>query len=153
MKRRRLTRDQRKRNREAADWVFRNRDPEQPETERAEFRRWMELDPENCQAYTAAKRILGELKDGTSRRRVGLKPEGKAPVRGHSKLFADAEGKTEIGEVTSGGFGPSVEGPVAMGYVPVSYAAPGTAIFAEVRGKYLPLTVAALPFIKPTYKR
>ncbi|MBB4399790.1 MULTISPECIES: glycine cleavage system aminomethyltransferase GcvT [Rhizobium/Agrobacterium group] len=103
--------------------------------------------------FPGAERILGELKDGTSRRRVGLKPEGKAPVRGHSKLFADAEGKTEIGEVTSGGFGPSVEGPVAMGYVPVSHAAPGTAIFAEVRGKYLPVTVAALPFIKPTYKR
>lgn len=103
--------------------------------------------------FPGAERILGELKDGTSRRRVGLKPEGKAPVRGHSKLFADAEGKMEIGEVTSGGFGPSVEGPVAMGYVPVSYAAPGTAIFAEVRGKYLPVTVAALPFIKPTYKR
>lgn len=103
--------------------------------------------------FPGAERILGELKDGTSRRRVGLKPEGKAPVRGHSKLFADAEGKTEIGEVTSGGFGPSVEGPVAMGYVPVSYATPGTAIFAEVRGKYLPVTVAALPFIKPTYKR
>ncbi|XOK12552.1 glycine cleavage system aminomethyltransferase GcvT [Agrobacterium tumefaciens] len=103
--------------------------------------------------FPGAERILGELADGTSRRRVGLKPEGKAPVRGHSKLFADADGKTEIGEVTSGGFGPSVEGPVAMGYVPVSYAAPGTAIFAEVRGKYLPVTVAALPFIKPTYKR
>ncbi len=103
--------------------------------------------------FPGAERILGELKDGTSRRRVGLKPEGKAPVRGHSKLFADAEGKTEIGEVTSGGFGPSVEGPVAMGYVPAAYTAPGTAIFAEVRGKYLPVTVAALPFIKPTYKR
>ncbi|MNE07082.1 glycine cleavage system aminomethyltransferase T [compost metagenome] len=74
-------------------------------------------------------------------------------MRGHSKLFADAEGKTEIGEVTSGGFGPSVEGPVAMGYVPTAYTAPGMAIFAEVRGKYLPVTVAALPFIKPTYKR
>ncbi|SCX98545.1 glycine cleavage system aminomethyltransferase GcvT [Rhizobium sp. NFACC06-2] len=103
--------------------------------------------------FPGAERILGELKDGTSRRRVGLKPEGKAPVRGHSRLFADAEGKTEIGEVTSGGFGPSVEGPVAMGYVPAAYIAPGTAIFAEVRGKYLPVTVAALPFIKPTYKR
>ncbi|UXT43591.1 FecR family protein [Agrobacterium leguminum] len=62
VQRRRLTRDQRKRNRDAADWVFRNRDPEQPETERAEFRRWMEQDPENCRAYTAAKRILGEAR-------------------------------------------------------------------------------------------
>jgi aminomethyltransferase len=103
--------------------------------------------------YPGASRILSEQANGTSRRRVGLKPEGKAPVRGHAKLFADAEGKTEIGEVTSGGFGPSVEGPVAMGYVPKEYTAAGTAIFAEVRGKYLPVSVAALPFITPTYKR
>jgi aminomethyltransferase len=103
--------------------------------------------------FPGADRILGELDKGVSRKRVGLKPEGKAPVRGHAKLYADAEGKTEIGEVTSGGFGPSVEGPVAMGYVPVSHSAPGTQIYAEVRGKYLPITVSALPFITPTYKR
>ncbi len=103
--------------------------------------------------FPGAARILGELDKGVSRKRVGLKPEGKAPVRGHAKLYADAEGKAEIGEVTSGGFGPSVEGPVAMGYVPVSHTAPGTQIYAEVRGKYLPITVSALPFITPTYKR
>ncbi|MDR7147248.1 glycine cleavage system aminomethyltransferase GcvT [Rhizobium sp. BE258] len=103
--------------------------------------------------FPGAARILSELDNGATRRRVGLKPEGKAPVRGHAKLYADAEGKTEIGEVTSGGFGPSVEGPVAMGYVPVSHAAAGTEIYAEVRGKYLPITVSALPFITPTYKR
>jgi len=103
--------------------------------------------------FPGAERILGELDKGVSRKRVGLKPEGKAPVRGHAKLYADAEGKAEIGEVTSGGFGPSVEGPVAMGYVPVSHTAPGTQIYAEVRGKYLPITVSALPFITPTYKR
>lgn len=103
--------------------------------------------------FPGAARILGELDNGVTRRRVGLKPEGKAPVRGHSKLYADAEGRTEIGEVTSGGFGPSVEGPVAMGYVPVSHASVGTQVYAEVRGKYLPATVAALPFITPTYKR
>jgi aminomethyltransferase len=103
--------------------------------------------------FPGADRILGELDKGVARKRVGLKPEGKAPVRSHAKLFADAEGKTEIGEVTSGGFGPSVEGPVAMGYVPVSHAAAGTQVYAEVRGKYLPVTVSALPFITPTYKR
>lgn len=103
--------------------------------------------------FPGAVRILSELDAATTRRRVGLKPEGKAPVRGHSKLFADSEGATEIGEVTSGGFGPSAGGPVAMGYVPTPYAEPGTAIFAEVRGKYLPVTVTALPFIQPTYKR
>lgn len=103
--------------------------------------------------FAGEKRILAELSDGSTRRRVGLKPEGKAPVRGHAKLFADANGSQEIGEVTSGGFGPTIEGPVAMGYVPKEFATPGTGIFAEVRGKYLPITVAALPFITPTYKR
>ncbi len=103
--------------------------------------------------FPGATRILSELDNGATRRRVGLKPEGKAPVRGHAKLYADAEGKTEIGEVTSGGFGPSVEGPVAMGYVPVVSAAVGTVVYAEVRGKYLAVTVAALPFVTPTYKR
>ncbi|TCL73609.1 glycine cleavage system aminomethyltransferase GcvT [Rhizobium sp. BK251] len=103
--------------------------------------------------FPGAKRILSELDNGATRRRVGLKPEGKAPVRAHAKLYADAEGRTEIGEVTSGSFGPSVESPVAMGYVPVASAEPGTQVFAEVRGKYLPLTVTALPFVKPAYKR
>ncbi len=103
--------------------------------------------------FPGASRILSELDNGATRRRVGLKPDGKAPVRGHAKLYADAEGKTEIGEVTSGGFGPSAEGPVAMGYVPVASSDVGTVVYAEVRGKYLPVTVAALPFVTPTYKR
>ncbi|MFS2154469.1 glycine cleavage system aminomethyltransferase GcvT [Rhizobium sp. Rhizsp42] len=103
--------------------------------------------------FPGAERILSELDNGATRRRVGLKPDGKAPVRGHAKLYADQEGKTEIGEVTSGGFGPSAEGPVAMGYVPVGSSEVGTIVYAEVRGKYLPVTVAALPFVAPTYKR
>ncbi|MBX5009145.1 glycine cleavage system aminomethyltransferase GcvT [Rhizobium lentis] len=103
--------------------------------------------------FPGSGRILSELENGASRRRVGLKPEGKAPVRGHAKLYADAEGKVEIGEVTSGGFGPSVEGPVAMGYVPVSHSAVGTLVYAEVRGKFLPVSVSTLPFVTPTYKR
>ena len=103
--------------------------------------------------FPGADRILEELESGTTRHRVGLKPEGKAPVRAHAQLFADAAGQRHIGEVTSGTFGPSVEGPVAMGYVPSFYREPGTQIYAEVRGKYLPLTIATLPFIKPTYKR
>ncbi len=103
--------------------------------------------------FPGADRILGELENGASRRRVGLKPEGKAPVRSHVKLFADAEGKAEIGEVASGTFGPTVEAPVAMAMLPTAYIVAGTRIFAEVRGKYLPLTVADLPFVTPTYKR
>ena len=68
-------------------------------------------------------------------------------------LYADAEGKAEVGVVTSGGFGPSADHPVAMGYVDRAHAGNGTQLFAEVRGKYLPVTVCALPFITPTYKR
>jgi len=103
--------------------------------------------------FPGANRILEELENGASRRRVGIRPEGKAPVRAHALLYGDEGGATTLGEVTSGGFGPSVDGPVAMGYVPISHAKAGTRIFAEVRGKFLPCTVAELPFIKPTYKR
>lgn len=103
--------------------------------------------------FPGVARILGELETGVSRRRVGLKPEGKAPVRAPAKLFADAAGTSEIGHVSSGGFGPSAGCPVAMGYVPTDMAEPGTQVFAEVRGKYLPLSITALPFVTPTYKR
>ena len=103
--------------------------------------------------YPGAARIEEDLEKGPVRRRVGLKHEGKAPVRAHAGLFAEDSPESPIGEITSGTFGPSTEGPVAMGYVPASLAEPGTRVFAEVRGKYLPLVVTALPFITPTYKR
>jgi aminomethyltransferase len=103
--------------------------------------------------FPGAERILAELEHGTTRRRVGLKPDGKAPVRAHAPLFADEGGQIQVGEVTSGGFGPSVDGPVAMGYVTTPQAEPGTRIFAEVRGKFLPAAVTTLPFVTPTYKR
>jgi aminomethyltransferase len=108
---------------------------------------------ERAGGFPGADRILDELANGTSRRRVGLKPEGRAPVRSHTKLFADAEGTTELGEVTSGTFGPTTEGPIAIGYLPTAYTTPGTQVFAGVRGKYLAITVATLPFVTPTYKR
>ncbi len=103
--------------------------------------------------FPGADRILSELENGPARRRVGLKPDGKAPVRSHAKIYSDENGTSEIGEVTSGTFGPSAGGPVAMGYLPSSHATVGTTVYAEVRGKYLPMTVAALPFVTQTYKR
>lgn len=103
--------------------------------------------------FPGADNILGQFASGAARRRVGLKVDGKAPVRPPARLYSDAEGKAEIGHVTSGGFGPSLEAPIAMGYVPVPLAAPGTPLFAEVRGKYLPVTVTALPFVPNTFKR
>jgi len=103
--------------------------------------------------FPGADRILGQLETGAPRRRVGLRPEGRAPVREGAGLFADATSTEAVGKVTSGGFGPSLNAPVAMGYLPASRSALGTQIFAEVRGQRLPLQVAAMPFVPNTYKR
>jgi aminomethyltransferase len=103
--------------------------------------------------FPGAEKILSQLEKGASRRRVGLRPEGRAPVREGAALFADAVSIEAIGKVTSGGFGPSLNAPVAMGYLPSSLAGPGTPVFAEVRGQRLPLQVAAMPFVPNTYKR
>ena len=103
--------------------------------------------------FPGAEIILPELVDGALRRRVGLKAEGRAPIREGAPLYAAETGGEPVGTVTSGGFGPSVAGPVAMGYVPTALSAAGTRLFAEVRGKRLPLAVAALPFITQRYKR
>jgi glycine cleavage system T protein (aminomethyltransferase) len=108
--------------------------------------------------FPGAEIILKEIAQGAPRRRVGLRPAGegaeaRAIVRGGARLFADAEAKDAVGSVTSGGFGPSLDGPVAMGYVPSALSQIGTKIFAELRGKRLPLTVTALPFIMTRYKR
>lgn len=103
--------------------------------------------------FPGAATILAQFETGAARRRVGLKPEGRAPVREGAALFADAASTAAIGKVTSGGFGPSLNAPVAMGYLPTSLAAIGTSVFAEVRGQRLPLTVAAMPFVPNTYKR
>jgi len=103
--------------------------------------------------FPGADRILSELASGAPRRRVGLQPEGRAPVREGAPLFADAASSAQIGAVTSGGFGPSVNAPVAMGYLPSSHAAPGSLVFAELRGQRAPLRVAPMPFVPNTYKR
>ena len=103
--------------------------------------------------FPGANTILQQLEKGAPRRRVGLKAEGRAPVREGAALFADAVSSTQIGSVTSGGFGPSVNAPVAMGYLPTSLATAGELVFAEVRGQRLPLRVAAMPFVPNTYKR
>jgi aminomethyltransferase len=103
--------------------------------------------------FPGADKILSQLDRGASRRRVGLRAEGRAPVREGAPLFADSASAEAIGTVTSGGFGPSLNAPVAMGYVPSSLATAGTTIFAEVRGQRLPLQVASTPFVPNTYKR
>ncbi|ANT60338.1 glycine cleavage system protein T [Salipiger sp. CCB-MM3] len=103
--------------------------------------------------FPGADKILSELENGAPRARVGLRPEGRAPMREGVEIYADETGGAPIGHVTSGGFGPSVGAPVAMGYVGIDHAAPGTKLFGEVRGKRLAVEVAEMPFVTQTYKR
>ncbi|MDR6305512.1 aminomethyltransferase [Nitrobacter vulgaris] len=103
--------------------------------------------------FPGADVILPQFEQGAPRRRVGLRPEGRAPVREGALLFADASSVDPIGAVTSGGFGPSLNAPIAMGYLPVSHAATGGLVFANVRGQRLPLRVCAMPFVPHNYKR
>ena len=103
--------------------------------------------------FPGADKVLSQLEQGAPRRRVGLRPEGRAPVREGAPLFQDAASSQQIGAVTSGGFGPSINAPVAMGYLPASHTAIGGLVFAELRGQRLPLRVAAMPFVPNTYKR
>src|ERR1700694_5776276 len=103
--------------------------------------------------FPDADKILPQLEKGAPRRRVGLRPEGRAPVREGAPLFADATSSEQIGAVTSGGFGPSMNAPVAMGYLPSSHAALGGTVFAELRGQRLPLLISPMPFVPNTYKR
>jgi len=103
--------------------------------------------------FPGADIILAQFENGAARKRVGIQPSGRAPMRGGTPLFADETSSEQIGEVTSGGFGPTVQTPVAMGYVPTELARIGTEIFAEVRGKRMPATVAAMPFTPANFKR
>jgi len=101
--------------------------------------------------FPGAERIQAELANGPARRRIGLKPEGRAPAREGTDI-TDLDGRP-VGRVTSGGFGPTVDGPVAMGYVETALASEGTELRLVVRGKPLPARVARLPFVTPGYKR
>jgi len=103
--------------------------------------------------FAGAEKILAQLEMGAPRRRVGLKPEGRAPVREGAPLFADVTSTEQIGAVTSGGFGPSLNAPVAMGYLTSSHATIGGRVFAELRGQRLPLQISPMPFVPNAYKR
>jgi aminomethyltransferase len=103
--------------------------------------------------FPGADIILEQLARGAPRRRAGLRPQGRAPVRHGAALFAAEAGGEALGVITSGGFGPSVNAPVAMGYLPTDAAAPGKTVFAEVRGKRIPADVRDLPFVPSNYKR
>ena len=103
--------------------------------------------------FPGADIVLDQLEQGAPRRRVGLRPEGRAPIRHGTRLFADRQTPDAIGVVTSGGFGPSVNAPVAMGYVIAAAAASTAPLWAELRGERIPVQLCKLPFVPPTYKR
>lgn len=99
--------------------------------------------------FPGAEIIIAQLREGPPRKRVGLKPEGRAPAREHTEIHDTCACK--IGEVTSGGFGPTVGGPIAMGYVKAEFAAPGTVVNLMVRGTARPAQVTPLPFLPTRY--
>jgi aminomethyltransferase len=100
--------------------------------------------------FPGAARVQRELGEGTARTRVGILPEGRAPAREGTEIHADGR---RIGVVTSGGFGPSLNGPLAMGYVETAFAAPGTDVALIVRGNPLPAKIAPMPFVPNRYAR
>ena len=100
--------------------------------------------------YPGAERINREIAEGTARRWVGLKLDGRMPAREGAEVFA---GDTRVGTVTSGGFSPTLGAPIAMAYVDAAHAAEGTALTCEVRGKRLAATVSPMPFVPHRYSR
>ncbi|MER9421492.1 glycine cleavage system aminomethyltransferase GcvT [Mesorhizobium sp. M0317] len=102
-------------------------------------------------SFIGADALRSILERGPSQKRVGLKPDGRQPVRAGAALF-DADGNP-AGHVTSGGFGPSAGHPVAMGYVSTALAKPGTKLFADVRGTKIPVDISSLPFTPHRYRK
>lgn len=101
--------------------------------------------------FPGAARIQKELAEGPSKKLVGIKPEGRAPAR--QGVEVQSEGGDTLGTITSGSFGPTVGGPVAMGYVAADHAQPGTKVNLIIRGKAQPAEIVALPFVTQNYKR
>ncbi len=101
--------------------------------------------------YPGVAVVERQLREGAPRKRVGLAPRGRAPVREGIELI-DTEGES-AGVVTSGGFGPTVNHPIAMGYVDRRCSEPGALLTARVRGKEMEIEVHALPFVKQNYHR
>jgi aminomethyltransferase len=101
--------------------------------------------------FPGADRVLRELAQGPRRKRVGIRPDGRAPAR-EDTAITDPQGRV-IGRVTSGGFGPTVGGPIAMGYVETAQAAEGTALALLVRGTARPARIVRLPFVPQRYYR
>ena len=101
--------------------------------------------------FPGFERISRELTEGPQRKRVGLMPEGRAPAREGTEI-TNLDG-VNIGIVTSGGFGPTLNGPCAMGYVETAHSAIGTKVHLMVRGNAMPATIVAMPFVQHRFHR
>ncbi len=101
--------------------------------------------------FIGATRVQRELAQGVLRKRVGIKPEGRAPARDGTEI-QNSNG-VKIGVITSGGFGPTVNGPIAMGYVETAFADVGMKVNLIVRGQAMPAQIIKLPFIPNNFKR
>ena len=108
-------------------------------------------DGQKAGGFPGAEVIFNEIQQGAIRRRVGLQIDGRAPVREGTVLVDEAGEK--VGVVTSGGFGPTLEAPLAMGYVSSAFAAAGTRLYAVVRDKPRPVSVTKMPFVPQRYYR
>jgi aminomethyltransferase len=102
-------------------------------------------------SFPGAAVVLRQLEDGPPRKLVGVRPEGRAPAREGTEV-QDRDG-ARIGQVTSGGFGPTLGGPIALGYVGAEHAAPSTAVQLSIRGRAHPAKVTGLPFVPHCYRR
>lgn len=102
--------------------------------------------------FPGADAILNQIANGALRRRVGLLPEGRAPMRAGVQIFASEDAATPIGEITSGGFGPTLGAPMALALIDAD-TPKDIPLYGEVRGKRLPVTQTKLPFTPPGYKR
>lgn len=102
--------------------------------------------------FSGGAAIREQLDNGPSRRRVGIRPDGRAPARERTTILT-RDGQEPVGEITSGGFGPSLNGPMAMGYVRRDLSEDGSKLTLMVRGKPLPATVVPLPFVPHRYVR
>ena len=103
----------------------------------------------NNGGFIGSQNIISQINDGAKKIRVGIKPEGRLIAREKTKIYDENE--QMIGEVTSGTFGPSVNGPIAMGFIDKNFSKKETKIFLEVRGKKYPANICGLPFYKKSY--
>ena len=108
---------------------------------------------ERAGGFPGAEIILDQIDKHPNRKRIGLLPVGKAPIRHGTKLFKDETGSQEIGIVTSGGYSPTTEKPISMGYLEGSSIEEDKLVYGEVRDKLLPLKIIKLPFVNTSFKK